>query len=441
MQAAGVPVPPGTDAAADIAQARVRADELGYPILVKPSGGGGGRGMRVVKKGDELEAALVAARREAAQSFGDSEVYLEKVITGARHVEVQIMADGRGNVVHVGDRDCSMQRRHQKVVEEAPAPTLSAAQHERVRELAVRAARAANYVNAGTVEFLFDGEDAFYVLEVNTRIQVEHCVSEMVSGIDLVAEQIRVAAGEKLSFAQKDVVLRGHAIECRVYAEQPEKGFLPAPGRVTAAEFPGGPWVREDRSFEPGDQVTPFYDGMIAKVIAWGPDRRSAAARMARALAEYRIEGIATNVAFLRWLVACEPFLNNRFDIGFIEREFRPELLPAEAPARATAPAAARAPAAAPARSAPGPSANGAVPVSLFHYVTSGDTAHAYLIHVVTREQGRFEAIPVSPSQRWAEAGNRRTGSSAAAAVDALVREVLDKRWPSEIFPELAVTY
>jgi acetyl-CoA carboxylase biotin carboxylase subunit len=325
MAEAGVPIVPGTSAALDLEACAQAAERIGYPVLVKPSGGGGGRGMRIVRKPEDLAKALETSRREAGQAFGDSDVYVEKLIEGARHIEVQIMADAHGNVVHVGDRDCSLQRRHQKVIEEAPAPGLSDALHAHVRELAVRAARAAGYVNAGTVEFLFDGKDAFYVLEVNTRIQVEHCVTEAATGIDLVCEQLRIAGGERLSFAQSDVAFPFAAIEARIYAEDPQKKFMPSPGRITAAQFPSGPWIREDRAFEAGNEITPYYDGMIAKLIAWGPTRAHAIARLSRALSEYRIEGIKTNLAFLRWLVGTDAFAAVRIDTGFIEREHKPE--------------------------------------------------------------------------------------------------------------------
>lgn len=326
MRAAGVPTPPGADVPTDLAAARALADTIGYPVLVKPSGGGGGRGMRIVESPDGLERALDTARREAERAFGDAEVYIEKLFPAARHIEVQIMGDAHGNLVHVGDRDCSLQRRHQKLVEEAPAPGLSIEQHAQVRALALRAARAVGYVNAGTVEFLFDGRE-FYLLEVNTRIQVEHCVTEAVSGIDLVVEQLRIASGEPLSFRQKDVVLRGTAIEARVYAEDPARKFLPSPGRITAARFPAGPWVREDRGVEAGDAITTHYDGLLAKLVVWGATREQAIARTSRALAEYRIEGVATNVTFLRWLVATDAFRTLGYDTRYVEREFRPELL------------------------------------------------------------------------------------------------------------------
>jgi acetyl/propionyl-CoA carboxylase alpha subunit len=239
---------------------------------------------------------------------------------------VQILADQHGRVIHVGDRDCSLQRRHQKLVEEAPAPGLSVAQHERVQSLAVRAAAAASYVNAGTVEFLFDGTE-FYLLEVNTRIQVEHCVTEAVCGLDLVVEQLRIAGGEPLSVHQDDVVLRGAAIESRVYAEDPARKFLPSPGKIGKARFPAGPWVREDRGFEAGDEITPFYDGLIAKLVVWGPDRERAIARSLRALAEYELEGVRTNVGLLRWALDSQAFRAVGHDTGYIEREFRPEFI------------------------------------------------------------------------------------------------------------------
>jgi acetyl-CoA carboxylase biotin carboxylase subunit len=326
MRQAGVPTAPGSDEATNAEQARVLAEQIGYPVLVKPSGGGGGRGMRVVKSPAELDAALETSRREAARSFGDSEVYVEKLLTHARHIEVQVLADRFGNVLHVGDRDCSLQRRHQKLVEEAPAPGLTQAQHERVRMLAVRAAAAANYVNAGTVEFLFDGQE-FYLLEVNTRIQVEHCVTEAVSGIDLVAEQLQIAAGKPCSMTQDEVVLRGAAVEVRVYAEDPARKFMPSPGRITAARFPAGPWVREDRGFEVGDEVTPFYDGLISKLVSWGPSREIAIARCQRALREYEVDGVRTNLKFLRWVLSAQKFREVEHDTGFVEREFRPEFL------------------------------------------------------------------------------------------------------------------
>ena len=435
MRDAGVPVLPGADAALETGEAAALAAEIGYPVLVKPSGGGGGRGMRVVESEAGLARALEVARREAGSAFGDSEVYLEKLLLGARHIEVQVLADAYGNVVHLGDRDCSAQRRHQKVVEEAPAPDLSPAQHERVRSLARKGVSAAGYVNAGTVEFLYDGNE-FYVLEVNTRIQVEHGVSEAISGIDIVAEQLRIAAGQALSFSQSDVELRGCAIECRVYAEDPKKKFAPSVGTITAARSPSGPWVREERSFEAGDRVTPYYDGMLAKLVVWGPTREVAIARTLRALLEYRIVGVKTNVAFLRWLIGCEAFRQVRCHTRFVEDEFDPAQLeePLEAPApQPPAPAPAAAPQA----------GRHPLRVEVFYYQRDAHGVQCdYLIHAVPLRQGGFEAVPLSPvSQRWADPKQRRQAGTPDEAVDRLVREVLEQLLPDQIFPELKMSY
>jgi acetyl-CoA carboxylase biotin carboxylase subunit len=448
MIEAGVPVLPGTEALEDPAEVASAAAEIGYPVLIKPSGGGGGRGMRVVEGPEELERSLEASKREAERSFKDSLVYVEKFLGAARHVEVQVLADTHGNVIHVGDRDCSMQRRHQKVIEESPAPGLSDEQHERVRSLAVRAARAAGYHNAGTVEFLFDGKDDFYLLEVNTRIQVEHCATEATSGIDLVAEQIRIASGERLSIRQEDVVLRGTAIECRIYAEDPSRNFAPSVGRITAARFPAGPWVREDRGFEPGDQITPYYDGMLGKLIVWGPTRDIAIARTLRALGEYRFAGIRTNVSLLRWLVDSSAFRELAFDTKFMEREVRAELLPPDPPFEvpeepATEAAASRAE---PVAAAPAPravAASHARKVDLYLYQrTTPGVEFDYLIHVVPGPDGGVQAIPLAPGdRRWADPADRRAGPTAEEAVAALVREVLEQKMPDEIFPEITVSY
>ncbi len=437
MEAAGVPVLPGTGALGEDDDVAALAREVGFPLLVKPSGGGGGRGMRLVEEAAEIVEAVETARRESASSFTDSAVYLERLLSDGRHIEVQILADAQGNVVHVGNRDCSLQRRHQKVVEEAPAPGLSAEQYERVCSLAVAAARAAGYVNAGTVEFLFDGEE-FYILEVNTRIQVEHCVSEAVSGIDLVAEQVRIAGGEALSIAQADVHLRGHAIECRLYAEDPARNFAPDSGTITDARFPAGPWVREDRGFDIGDAITPYYDGMLAKLVVWGPDRSTAIARTLRALHEYHVEGVSTNVEVLRWLVDGDAFRDVRMDTGYIERELRPEALPqrqSQPNARWT-----RATPVVPATAVGG--SMRAQPVSLFHYHRqSHGVDQEYLIHVVPRG-AEFEAIPLSPAdQRWPRPQCRRRGATIEAALDALIDEVLEVQMADEIFRDLAVTY
>jgi acetyl/propionyl-CoA carboxylase alpha subunit len=406
--------------------------------------------MRVVANVAEMADALRTARREAGASFGDSDVYLEKFLTAARHIEVQILADRHGSTIHLGDRDCSLQRRHQKVVEEAPAPGLSAKQHQEVRELAVRAAESAGYVSAGTVEFLFDGADNFYLLEINTRIQVEHGVTEAVTGVDIVAEQLRIAAGEPLSIRQEDVTLRGSAIECRLYAENPAANFASSPGRIAAARFPSGPWVREDRGYEIGDEITPYYDGMISKLVVWGPTRDVAIARTRRALSEYRFVGISTNVTFLRWILDTEAFATHGYTTRFIEEQFEPENLveaPAFMPARA-ATAAAR-PALPATRALAPPPVSGEVDddhamraeVFVYHR-RSTQPACEYLIHVVPILGGGYQAIPVCPrNHRWAGIEHCRTGWSAEEAVDNLIRGVLNSEEPDEIFQELGMSY
>jgi acetyl-CoA carboxylase biotin carboxylase subunit len=448
MIEAGVPVVPGGDAAERIEDAQRQAAEIGYPVVIKPSLGGGGRGMRIVAAPEKLADALGAARREAGRAFASSEVYIEKLLPCARHIEVQIIGDAHGNLVHVGDRDCSLQRRYQKVLEEAPAPSLTDEQREHVRSLAVQTARAAGYVSAGTVEFLYDGEQNFYLLEVNTRVQVEHAVTEVISGIDLVTEQIRIASGEPLSFRQEDVTLRGAAIECRVYAEDPLRSFVSSPGRITAVRAPAGPWVREERSYDVGDEVTPYYDGLIAKLVVWGPTREIARARTRRALAEYRFSGIATNVTFLRWLTDSEAFRHHDYDTRFVEREFHPDLLSSEPPHEAPPPSAAPPMQASVPRPSPAPALSrgpesGAVRAELFIYHRrSGGLDYVFHIQTVPTGRGDFEAVPVSPrGQRWAPHTNRRKARTPEEAVDTLVREVLERKTPDEIFPETAMPY
>ena len=306
MRAAGVPIVPGTTEPVDGVEAAAPiAEEIGYPIAVKAAGGGGGKGFRVAQEPGELEAALAGAAREGEKFFSDPTVYLERYLPDPRHVEVQVLADAHGAVVHLGERDCSIQRRHQKLIEEAPAPLVDAALRERIGEIAVEAARAVGYRGAGTVEGLLAGGEYFF-LEMNTRVQVEHCVTEEVTGIDIVREQIRVAAGEPLSFAQEDVVLRGHAIECRINAEDAARKFAPSPGRIGRYREPSGPGVRVDSGVAAGTEVTPLYDPMMAKLIVRDADRESATRRMLRALAEYEIEGVRTLLPFHAALLASE---------------------------------------------------------------------------------------------------------------------------------------
>ena len=322
---AGVPVVPGTTEPLRSADdARDAAATIGYPVMLKASAGGGGKGMRLVESEAELRSALEAAQSEAQASFDDNAVYIEKAIVRPRHIEIQIFSDTHGNHVHLGERECSIQRRHQKVVEEAPSPINSAELRAAMGECAVTIARAVNYVGAGTVEFLVSDVDrSFYFLEMNTRLQVEHPVTELVTGIDLVREQIRVAAGYELSFRQEDVRLLGHAIECRVYAEDPENNFLPSPGRITRLRVPQGPGVRDDGGVYQGSEVSIYYDPMISKFAVRGRTRAEAIGRMRRALAEYEVEGIKTTLPFFRRVMEDEEFLNGNLDTGFISRFMR----------------------------------------------------------------------------------------------------------------------
>ena len=328
---AGVPVVPGTtEALASLEEAVETANGVGYPVMLKASAGGGGKGMRLVAHENELRSALEAAQSEARSSFGDDAVYIEKAIVRPRHIEIQVFSDAHGHHVHLGERECSIQRRHQKVIEECPSPINSAELREQMGACAVMVAKAVDYVGAGTVEFLVSDLDrSFYFLEMNTRLQVEHPVTELVTGIDLVREQIRVAAGEPLSFTQSDVRMNGHAIECRVYAEDPENNFLPSPGRITRLTIPQGPGVRDDGGVYEGAEVSIYYDPMISKFAAYGKDRTEAIDRMRRALAEYEIGGIKTTLPFFREIVEDDEFIAGRLDTGFIsgwkKRRRKPE--------------------------------------------------------------------------------------------------------------------
>jgi acetyl-CoA carboxylase biotin carboxylase subunit len=316
---ADVPLLPGSDGAVgDAGDARAVAETLGYPVLLKASMGGGGRGMRIVWDADALEAAVRTCQSEAAAAFGSSEIYIEKYVEGARHVEVQILADGRGQMVHLGERDCSIQRRHQKLVEESPCPAMTDSVRRALTGAALRLCRAASYESAGTVEFLLDRSGRFYFLEVNTRIQVEHPVTEAVTGLDLVRAQILIAAGEPMALRQEDVAFRGHAIECRVTAEDPVS-FMPSPGRVTAYVAPGGPGVRVDSHCLAGYTVPPHYDSLVAKVITHGADRAEALARMRRAMAEFIVEGIKTTIPLHARLLADSRFVSADYSTTFLE--------------------------------------------------------------------------------------------------------------------------
>ena len=328
----GVPVVPGTtEALRDAAAAKAVADEYGYPVLLKAAAGGGGKGMRVVREESELESSLDAARREAMGAFGDDAVYVEKFIEGPRHVEIQILADSHGTVLSLGERECSVQRRHQKMVEEAPSVAVSPELRAAMGETAVRAARAAGYVNAGTCEFLLDRDGQFYFLEMNTRLQVEHPVTELVTGIDLVQWQLRIAAGERLPFRQEEIVPRGWAIECRITSEDTVNGFLPSTGRIDYLQLPGGPGVRWDGGIETGSEIGLHYDPMLAKLIVWAPDRPLAIERMRRALEGLIIEGVETSRDFHMRLMEDEEFRRGEIEIQWLERRL-PSLMAMKSP-------------------------------------------------------------------------------------------------------------
>jgi acetyl-CoA carboxylase biotin carboxylase subunit len=321
---AGVPVVPGTtEALKDAAEAKKIARSFGYPVLLKAAAGGGGKGMRVVREESEIADALASAQREAKNAFGDDAVYVEKYIVGPRHVEIQVLGDQHGNMLSLNERECSVQRRHQKMIEEAPSVAVTPAIRKAMGDVAVKAAKAAGYVNAGTCEFLLDADGNYYFLEMNTRLQVEHPVTELVTGIDLVQWQLRVAAGEKLPFRQEDIVPRGWAIECRITSEDPSSGFLPSTGRVTFLHVPSGPGVRWDSGIEVGSEVGLFYDPMLAKLIVWAPTRADAIARMHRALLELTIEGVETSRDFHLRLMEDEDFRAGRIEIQWLERRLQ----------------------------------------------------------------------------------------------------------------------
>jgi len=323
MTEAGVPVVPGVNGILrDLKQALSAAQSIGYPVILKASAGGGGKGIRIVHDEEELKKAYETAKTEAKAAFNDDSMYLEKFLLSPRHIEFQILADNYGRIIHLGERDCSIQRRNQKVIEEAPSTILSDELRSKMGEAAVQAAKAVGYKNAGTVEFLVDKNESFYFMEMNTRIQVEHPVTELVTGVDLVQEQIRIAAGERLTLSQQDVTIQGHAIECRINAENPSKGFRPSPGKVDIQLWPGGSGVRLDSALYNGYEIPPTYDSMIAKLICYGRDRDEALKKMRRALDEFIIEGIDTNIEFIFDILSHEKFINGEVDTSFINREF-----------------------------------------------------------------------------------------------------------------------
>ena len=323
MIKAGVNVIPGSDGTVESIEAAYElADKLGYPVMIKASAGGGGKGIRIAHSKEELKNAYESAKLETSLAFGDDEIYMEKVIVDARHIEIQILGDDFGNVIHLGERDCSIQRRNQKVLEEAPSPKLDDKTRKAMGEAAVRAAKAVGYKGAGTIEFLYDKDGNFYFMEMNTRVQVEHPVTEMVTGIDIVKEQLSIASGNPLSYKQEDVKITGHAIECRINAENPEKNFAPSPGTIDFLLIPGGGiGVRVDSAVYEGCDILPFYDSMIAKVITCGKDRNEAIAKMRRALYEFVIKGVDTNIEFQESILNNPSYIAGEFDTSFIEKE------------------------------------------------------------------------------------------------------------------------
>jgi acetyl-CoA carboxylase, biotin carboxylase subunit len=321
MEKAGVPFVPGTSRGVEsLKQAQEIAEKVGYPVMLKAAAGGGGKGMRLVHAAEDLKSSLESARSEAERAFGDGEVYIEKAILNPRHIEMQVLADEHGNTVYLGERECSLQRRHQKVLEEAPSPIVDADMRRRMGEVAVRVAQAASYTNAGTVEFLVDQQKNFYFLEMNTRLQVEHPVTELITGLDLVHLQIRIAAGEKLPFTQDEVKIRGHAIECRIYAEDPDNNYFPSPGKIALLLSPSGPGIRRDSGMYEGWTVPIDYDPLLEKLIGYGADREQAVSRLARALDESFVGGIKTNISLFRRILEEEDFLAAKLDTGFLDR-------------------------------------------------------------------------------------------------------------------------
>ncbi|MBU1098778.1 MAG: acetyl-CoA carboxylase biotin carboxylase subunit [Bacteroidetes bacterium] len=325
MSKNGVPITPGNTAPVkDLSDAKNIVSDIGLPIIIKAAAGGGGKGMRIVRENNELEEALSLAQNEAGKAFNNPSVFIEKYIEAPKHIEVQIFGDKYGNYVHMFERECSVQRRHQKVLEEAPSLAITSETREKITKTAIEAARACNYYNAGTIEFLLDEDGSFYFMEMNTRLQVEHPVTELITGIDLVKEQINVAAGNKLSVEQADISFRGHAIECRIYAEDIDNNFTPSTGKIYHHKLPSGPGIRVDRGIDVLTDVPIYYDPILAKVITYGVDRKEAIARMKRALGEYKIVGVKTNIDGFRWIFDQESFLSGKYSTNFLTKEFIP---------------------------------------------------------------------------------------------------------------------
>jgi acetyl-CoA/propionyl-CoA carboxylase biotin carboxyl carrier protein len=421
MQAAGVPIVPGTtEPVASVQEARaIAAEQLGYPVAVKAAGGGGGKGFRVALSEDQLADAFSGASREGEKFFSDPTVYLERYLPDPRHVEVQVLADHHGNVIHLGERDCSIQRRHQKLIEESPAPEwiVTPELRQRIGAIGVEAARAVGYVGAGTVEGLLQGEEYFF-LEMNTRVQVEHCVTEMTTGIDIVKEGIRAAAGEHLAYAQEDVTLRGHAIECRINAENASKRFAPAPGRIGRYREPAGPGVRVDSGVREGDEISPAYDPMVAKLIVWDADRAQATQRMLRALREYEIAGLTTLIPFHQALLASEQWSRGETCRDLLEDPEWLKGIAASAPAAgAGAATAGAAGAAAPGAGAGAGGADGSPPAVERSY-TVEVSGKRFEVNVIGPPAGNGAGVALGPGVAQPQAPSRKSPRRARAGSD-----------------------
>ena len=324
MKNAGVPVIPGSDGAVkSIDEAKRLAEEIGFPLMVKAAAGGGGRGIRLVERAEDLASRIEEAQQEARNYFGDDSIYMEKFIVNPKHIEIQILADRQGNVIHLGERDCSMQRRNQKVLEESPSAIMTPQLRERMGRAAVAAAKVCGYYNAGTIEFLVDDDRNFYFMEMNTRIQVEHPITEFVTGVDLVKAQLKIAAGKSLPYSQTDINIKGHSIECRINAENPDKNFRPSPGKITALHIPGGPGIRIDSAAYQGYTIPPYYDSMIAKLIVYAPTREEAIAKMKWALAEFIVEGVDTNIDFQLSLIRDPVFESGKYNIAYLGEKMK----------------------------------------------------------------------------------------------------------------------
>lgn len=324
MKNAGVPVIPGSDGAVkSVDEAKRLAEEIGFPLMVKAAAGGGGRGIRLVERAEDLVIRIEEAQQEARNYFGDDSIYMEKFIVNPKHIEIQILADMQGNVIHLGERDCSMQRRNQKVLEESPSAIMTPQLRERMGRAAVAAAKVCGYYNAGTIEFLVDDDRNFYFMEMNTRIQVEHPITEFVTGVDLVKAQLKIAAGKSLPYSQTDICVKGHSIECRINAENPDKNFRPSPGRITALHIPGGPGIRIDSAAYQGYTIPPYYDSMIAKLIVYAPTREEAIAKMKWALAEFIVEGVDTNIDFQLSLIRDPVFESGKYNIAYLGEKMK----------------------------------------------------------------------------------------------------------------------